>query len=723
MNKWEAKFGFFWYNDDELFKFTQKDFDEKAKRIADAGINIVMTFSCTHFRWTFYRYWDRILRCIEMTVKACHKYGIKVVEHHSSHLTFNPQCQDDWDYMERILHARGSSIASWEGLAETVNDDICINGKPISSFRQIDGRTGKHAWSNYRGYCMCFNNPDYRQAYFQYLERVYQTGVDGIMTDDVQYFAQGHACACEYCRRLFKEETGYDLPEPGKAWESFWRDYDNPVYIAWERFRRKSTERFQRAVNRHFEDLGLHLLRPNYVSGALNSNPTAYCFDMGSDLWDWIFQENCFSTLIRVSWPYWYVESLHRYALARKHGVPSMSLFYPDREDSYYFVWALAQSWGQMLTVTPEGYDLSSIEKKYRTFEKKYDRIYSDQQKIAPVALLFSLNNAYYVKAQKHTEEIFGFGQGMYLSNIPVDMVFDDDPLEKLEEYAMIVLPNLVMLDELQITRLRKYAEQGGMLFITGLPGIKAQDGTTRPLEKVLALLGITSVPKKVTAEPSNFTVKYDGEESGTILGQQSEYIFEDAQNKGFLFAEKGVAGIWEKVGKGRIYWIPSGLSLDILRPLNADRFQRTEVRVQTPPNNADNIKKTMRLLMSPVKKALPVAFEKIAEDRVATVYLSSDKKKLIVHVVNTENVYPKKPVMIGHSDLVPSFVSDYRPKESEDTVLRLREDFKISKAVLISPENKEEIGIPVSVQEGSYVLSIPMESFYSYAAIVCDLE
>lgn len=43
MNKWEAKFGFFWYNDDELFKFTQKDFDEKAKRIADAGINIVMT--------------------------------------------------------------------------------------------------------------------------------------------------------------------------------------------------------------------------------------------------------------------------------------------------------------------------------------------------------------------------------------------------------------------------------------------------------------------------------------------------------------------------------------------------------------------------------------------------------------------------------------------------------------------------------------------------------
>lgn len=723
MNKWEAKFGFFWYNDDELFKFSQEDFDEKAKKIADSGINIVMTFSCTHFRWTFHRYWDRILRCLEMTVKACHKHGIKVVEHHSSHLTFNPQNQEHWDYTERILHARGSSLASWEGLAETINDEIVENGKPASSFRQVDGRTGEYAWSNYNGYCMCFNNPDYREAYFKYLERVYQTGVDGIMTDDVQYFAQGHACACKHCQRLFKEDTGYELPGPGKEWEAFYGDYNNPVYIAWERFRRKSTERFQRGVNKHFKSLGLDLLRPNYVSAALNHNPTGYCFDMAADLWDWIFQENCFSTIIRVSWPSWYVESLHRYALAQRNHVPSMSLFYPDREDSYYFVWALAGSWGQMLTVTPEGYDLSSIEKKYRTFEKKYNHVYTDQQKIAPVAIMFSLDNAYYVKAQKHTGEIYTWAQGMYLSNIPVDMVFDQDPVEKLNEYSMIILPSLVMLDENQITRLRTYVEQGGRLFITGLPGIKSSDGRSRSIDVAAGLFGIKHIPEKISLIDSEFEFDYSLGNSGKITGQLTEYCFKNATDVGFVKADNHITGICEHVGKGCIYWIPSGLRLVSQSAMNADRFQKTEVRKKSPDYKFDEMKRVMNIVMEPINKDLPVTLEKGPDDWVITAFQSSNRKQLIIHIVNTDNVYPKDPVDIGHSDLIPSFVSGYKADDYDKAVLKLHNGLNISKAVLISPENQYEIEIPMVIQDGSSALNIPSGSFNSYAAIVCDIK
>ncbi len=150
-------------------------------------------------------YWDKINKCLENIVKACHKYGIKVVEHHSSHLTFDPLDSQDWDYMERVLNKRHSSIDSWEGLRDYLTKDPIINGKPLSSFRQVDGRTGKWARLLYHGYAMCFNNPNYRLAYFSYLESVYKTGVDGIMTDDVQWFGDGHACACQYCRELFKQ--------------------------------------------------------------------------------------------------------------------------------------------------------------------------------------------------------------------------------------------------------------------------------------------------------------------------------------------------------------------------------------------------------------------------------------------------------------------------------------------------------------------------------------
>ena len=50
MNTEQDKFSVFWYNDEEINRWSEKDFEEKAASFAAAGINIVMTFSCTHFR-------------------------------------------------------------------------------------------------------------------------------------------------------------------------------------------------------------------------------------------------------------------------------------------------------------------------------------------------------------------------------------------------------------------------------------------------------------------------------------------------------------------------------------------------------------------------------------------------------------------------------------------------------------------------------------------------
>jgi hypothetical protein len=136
---WDTRFGFFWYNDEEIFHFSQEDFNKKAKAFADSGINTVITFSCTHFRWTWRPYWRIINETIEKIVDACHRYGIRVVEHHSSHLTLDPLDSEDWDYIDRILGMKRSSIDSWKGLREHFGKDYLIDGKPFSSFRQIDG--------------------------------------------------------------------------------------------------------------------------------------------------------------------------------------------------------------------------------------------------------------------------------------------------------------------------------------------------------------------------------------------------------------------------------------------------------------------------------------------------------------------------------------------------------------------------------------------------------
>ena len=158
-DSWQERFGFFWYNDEEIFRDGPAELDGKAAAFAHAGINHVITFSCTHFRWSFRRYWDLIGETLRQVVEACHAHAIRVTEHHSSHLTFNPLSEDDEQYLDRILAVRGSTRSSWPELrADADRDPVIVNGKRLSTFRQIDGRTGQWARSSYRGYCMCFNN-------------------------------------------------------------------------------------------------------------------------------------------------------------------------------------------------------------------------------------------------------------------------------------------------------------------------------------------------------------------------------------------------------------------------------------------------------------------------------------------------------------------------------------------------------------------------------------
>ena len=217
-SKWENRYAWIWYNKEEIFDYTEDMMREKVRPFAQAGINILIGFSCTHFRWSFYRYWDKITACIKMLASVCHEFGIKYIEHHSSQLTFNPQTPEDMEWLERT-YIKGEHEA-WSGVLEdTVDFDV--DGVPVSSFRQISGKSGKYGITTYHGYGMCYNNPDYKKAYFRYLETLYEAGIDGIMTDDIQYFGNDgmgwkafNACTCVHCRKKFREKTGYEIPSP-----------------------------------------------------------------------------------------------------------------------------------------------------------------------------------------------------------------------------------------------------------------------------------------------------------------------------------------------------------------------------------------------------------------------------------------------------------------------------------------------------------------------------
>jgi len=482
MNPWMTTFEWFWFNDEKTFRWTQEDFDKEALRLHDDRITIIATFWPAHFRWNFMPYWDILNKALRKLVIACHKYDIKVVEHHSARLTFGPQNDEDWEYMARFIGKKGTTMDSWEGLREfTLSDPVIIDGVRASQMRQIDGRTGQWARSNYHGWSMCFNSEHFVKAYFASLEDIYKTGIDGIMTDDVQNTE--HACTCPDCRRLFKEETGYDLPAP-EEWDSFFNDFENPVFVAWKRFRLTSNERFQRRVNEHFKSLGLKMLRPNYISDIIYTNKTAYPFENCVDLWDYVFQENINKSIIGTDNIRFMIESQHRFSMARPAGVPSMSMFYPENEGELYLAWALAKAYGQIYMGCTSGASQPDWERPYRRFERRYEPAYTAPEKRADVAFYYSPDTRDYVYRGLHyIRRMTSRMQGCYLSGVQIDLIFPYTSMDILRSMPCIALCDVVMLSEEEIDKLRAYLQAGGRILIEGKCGVLNADGTPRTFD------------------------------------------------------------------------------------------------------------------------------------------------------------------------------------------------------------------------------------------------
>ena len=724
MNTEQDKFSVFWYNDEEINRWSEKDFEDKAASFAAAGINIVMTFSCTHFRWSYYPYRATINAALKRLVDACHKHNIRVVEHHSSHLTFAPLSRRDWDFLKNKMVIRKGAIDMFPNLVEhlAMGDPEIAPNVYLSDCRQIDGRTGRYVYTPYKGYAHCFNNPHFRQAFFKTLEDVYATGVDGIMTDDVAYFGEGHGCTCKYCREKFQAETGYTLPTPAE-WSKFYGDYQNKVFLEFLHFRQRSTEEFHRSVNDHFTSLGLKLLRPNYTTSTFSTNPTANPFEAAGDLWTHVFQENMFSTVLQTAWLSWSSDAMHRSSMARKYSIDPMSMFYPSRYDNYYFSWALSRAWEHLLMATPEGGDLNDVELKFASYEKLHRRLAGKADCMAEVAFLEPRSSMDFTSdALESTCRPFSvWMQAATLTNRRGTMLFESDTLEEWLQYPAVVVAGASMLSDELLGLMKQYCQAGGKLFIFGKFGIYRPDGSLR--EHPEKIFNFTfDLQDLAPAEAGKFiyqnqTVELEAVKENLAMANLSgDYKIAAQGNDGTIY---GVSAMGDKV-----LFLTGGVTAR--RPLAVhygvliSRWVGDQNREHPAPDYAaDYLQKIPGSILAAFLDTTP-QLKVNASDYLATAY-KSESKEYHLHLVNTENILQKPPAMVSHAFKFVNFAENAPACNRAFTVeFKLpAENFVPKQITACSPEFESEKVLEYTQQDDLLVISIPEKLFAGYLNII----
>lgn len=715
---WEERFGWYHYNLESVYNFTEKDYDAAAKSYYDSGITSIILFGA-HFRFSFWAYWDDIVKFITNFTKACHRYGMKVIEHHSSHLTYEPLEESDWDKGLALSAVGGEYIADFR---KTSQENPDFDGDRLDDFAQIDGSTGKKALSSYihtegknvewifkhySGNAHCFNHPAFERVYWEHIKAIIEEAkVDGMMNDDVQWFGGGHACACEYCRSKFKAETGFELPHPDK-WADFYENYDREDYIAWKKFKKKSSGDFHRRMDEYYSSIGFHPMRPAYCAEVLPFDTTCYGFESAAELWDYIFQECC--GIIRYSYICFAGEAVHRYAMAKRRGVPAMALLYPATKDSMYASWALCRSWGQMYTGTG-GLGSELFDKPYRDFEKTYGIYLDASDKKPDISFFFSETTRDYTDKdapKKYMKPLMSYLESAYVSGLTCDMVFRDDNVEVLSESPAIAVVSIVMISDEEIAKLREYANSGGRLLVIGDFALKDENGAKRRLGEGLEKLGLRS---------NLVECDYKGVEHFNFEGKN--HNFENAKSNYKIDSQgivvsRGNGGevlcVAEKVGKGMVILHPGDVSEN---PIQAAIWPRGETPIDASaiPEMKSGNGKLLSLCIS--NKSI----EHEKEDLLATVYEAGGATT--IHLVNTAGMLPEKDSVGTTKDPIPAFC-DNAEKVSEFEIKLNRSFGKEATAEIVSPEFEGSVSVPCHFDSDSLLLTVPGGIFSGYALII----
>jgi len=459
------------------------------------------------------------------------------------------------------IHSRGGAVMSWYPLV------ICKSGAAMRpEWKQ------KFVLPEPEGHCKgntCCPNTGYGQALIDFCnEAIDRFGLDGIWFDGTAWTQIWDrpialSCACDDCKRLFKSQTGLDIPT-----KVDWSDATFRKWVAW-RFDTFGSYlgRLSEGIRKKHPSAAVvvnHYHRPRIPwQSAIPLNPYSADIISGSEATG-IDQIDVVMRLCRA---YGRAQS----EVWRPFDVGDDPDTAPQTDELIHHALACVTAGGMPSFGT--GPNTTTVPKTAKLVSAMLDAVrpYVGGESVPYCALHLSQQSEtfYFSRDPKGTgwemepywKSIMGWTQGLLEGHISPDYIYDRRfELKNLKGYKLLLLPLSIALSDEQCRTALRFAEEGGTLVIGIGSGAADEWGERRsenPFEKALGFrFDRVPTPKADELEPFAL-LRQDRRAAGTYAALYSPLDLKDPAWKPLytadLGARKDTAVTARPFGKGRV--------------------------------------------------------------------------------------------------------------------------------------------------------------------------
>lgn len=334
-------------------------------------------------------------------------------------------------------------------------------------------------------------------------------GVAGFHVDMLdQGFGPPYGCWCGACREQFRAQFGREMP-PGATWDD---DWDRML-----EFRYGSSERFEKALRAHVRSLAPEVT----VDFNYHGNPP-FSFEVGQRP----VQHAVNGDFVTGETGVWGFSALGvglnaAFYRAATPGIPFQVAMqrgvrmYHDQttrplNDLRWELLTLLAHGAFVTMVDKTGFDGTPDPNAYGRIgeafaEARAKRAHFGQDPVADVGLYFSSRTRDWV-GRDDPARCFRAFQGAHracvLGHVPFGVVLDENAdASVLRRHPVVLLPDVAILSDAEVARLKAYVEDGGNLVVTGHTGQHGRTGKPEAGTRLQELVGARAVARLDTAD------------------------------------------------------------------------------------------------------------------------------------------------------------------------------------------------------------------------------